>query len=88
VDHDLESVEHVGHLPLPAQLGVDEVAPDGREGDVDLELAGATGRLGVEVGEGVEVVAGDDDVHPRLVAAGDVGDRQAGLGVDDTDGRA
>ena len=56
--------------------------PGGREGDVHGELPGPAGRLRVDVGEGAEVVAGGDQVHPGLVAAGEVLDRSAGRGVE------
>ena len=49
--------------------------------DVDGELAVVAGRLGVQVREGAEVVAGHDQVHPHLVGADQVVDRLAGLGV-------
>src|SRR4051795_8989491 len=79
---------HVGHLPLPAKLGVDDVAARRREGDVHSELPGAAGGLRVDVSERAEVVPGGDQVHPRLVAAGQVLDRLAGGDVDDGDHQA
>lgn len=43
------------------------------------------GRLRVHVGEGDQVVAGGDQVHPRLVTADDVADRAVARGVPDPD---
>ena len=45
------------------------------------------GRLGVEVGEGAEIGAGDDHVHPHLVGADQVVDEVTGVGVADLDGQ-
>ena len=70
------SGQHVGHLALPAELGVGDVAARGREGRSSTgELPGSAGGLGVDVREGAEVGAGDDEVRPHLVGAGEVVDR-------------
>ena len=54
-DGDELALVHIGHLaPLP-ELGVHHVRPGGRERHLDLQLTGASGRLGVHVGERAEV---------------------------------
>ena len=57
-DGDQLALVHVSHLaPLP-ELGVHHVRPGGRERHLDLQLTGASGRLGVHVGERAEVLPG------------------------------
>ena len=71
----------VGHLPCRRNSVLTMYRPAVGKVDVDGELARAAGGLGVHVGEGAEVVAGGDQVHPDLVGAGQVADRPAGRGV-------
>ena len=86
-DRDGVGVEDVAHLPVAAELGVDQVLAGGRERRLDRVHARGAGRLGVDVGEGAEVGAGDDHVHPHLVGADQVADGFAGGGVADLDGQ-
>ena len=77
-DGDDLPVVSVGHLAAAAELGVDDVTPGGGEHQGHRELSQLAGRLGVDVGERAEVGAGGDEVHPYLVAEGEVGDWSAG----------